>query len=164
MPPVWNRANSRGFRWWFTQYLFAKVPDNDVFNHLPSSRVKPSNWRASYCTSRLLRFGRSLSRTDARAMRCTAGKLHHRRTVAAFGFHKAVGAQFGEHFALNPAFLAPHRLALSRRIRGAVGCLLALDALLLTAGAAFSQSQPPFADAPPVTGWQSDRQGVPAAG
>ena len=61
-----------------------------------------------------------------------AGKLHHRRTVAAFGFHKATGAQFGEHFTFNPTFLAPHRLALSCRIRGAVGCLLALDTLLLT--------------------------------
>ena len=66
-----------------------------------------------------------------------AGKLHHRRTVAAFGFHKATGAQFGEHFTLNAAFLAPHRLALSRGIRGAVGCLLALNALLLTGSQLF---------------------------
>lgn len=65
-----------------------------------------------------------------------AGKFHHRRTVAAFGFHKAVSAQSGEHLAPDTAFLTSHRLALSGGIRGAVGCLLSPDALLLT-GAQF---------------------------
>jgi hypothetical protein len=96
------------------------------------------------------------------AMRCTLPVNSTTATVAAFGFHKAVSAQFGEHLTLNAAFLAPHRLAFTRGIRVPSGCLLALDALLLT-GTLFSQSQPPFADAPPVTGWQSDRQDVPAA-
>ncbi len=47
--------------------FIAEMPDNDVFNHLLIVAGETGNGRASYCTSRLLRFGLSLSRTDAPA-------------------------------------------------------------------------------------------------
>ncbi len=39
------------------------------------------------------------------------GKFHDRRVIPRRSFHKATGAEFGEHFPLNPAFFGFYRLA-----------------------------------------------------
>ncbi len=78
---------------------------------------------------------------------------------------KAVGARSGEHFAPDTAFafLTSHRLALSGGAGLPSGGACCRLMRCFADGAQFLQCQPPFDDAPPVTGRQSDRQGAPAA-
>ncbi|AID91672.1 hypothetical protein KONIH1_22065 [Klebsiella oxytoca KONIH1] len=59
------------------------------------------------------------------------GKFHRRRAVAAARFHIAVGSQLREHLALNPAFLCPDGLALTRGKWRTVRRFLRFNALLL---------------------------------
>lgn len=61
-----------------------------------------------------------------------AGKFHDRRIIPRRGFHKATGAEFGEHFPLNPAFFGFYRLAFSGGVRCPVRGSLRFNPALLT--------------------------------
>ncbi|QUJ06239.1 hypothetical protein KCP69_09255 [Salmonella enterica subsp. enterica] len=144
MPLVWSRANSARLQWWFTQYLFTEMPDNDVFNHLlivagetgatGAPRTAHPGWG---------RFGRFEGHTDdPRHALYPAGKFHHRRTVAAFGFHKAKEVRSSANISrLDTAYFAPAGWAAYGVPSGAHARCAAAD------WRSFLQCQPPFDDA-----------------
>ncbi len=92
------------------------------------------------------------------------GKFHQRRAVVTARFHITVGSQFREHLALNPAFLCPDGLALTRGKWRTVRRFLRLNALLLPLAQFLLQCRRSSGDARREKGPLSTRRACPSKG